>query len=283
VKATTLGLKNLERVSGMLLTASTKDGETYDDLNELYGRMLGQWATELNHVTAIVGGFNSQEKVSGQAGVRFTIVPKAHQQEAVAFLNANAFVVPKFALNTEILRRIEPTGTLERIRLAQSRVMNSLLSSARLSRMVEQQAIDGAAAYAPTDFLADVRKGIWSELAGASITTDAYRRNLQRNYIDLMAGKINSRTPATDEVRALVRAELQTLSQELNSALAKTTDRATRAHLADSRDQIAKALDPKIAPQAPAGTGGPGGFPGMDDDGTLPLTCWPDYAIRIRP
>jgi hypothetical protein len=283
VKATTLGLKNLERVSGMLLTASTKDGETYDDLNELYGRMLGQWATELNHVTAIVGGFNSREKVAGQDGLRFTVVPKARQQEAVAFLNANAFVVPKFALNTEILRRIEPTGTLERIRLAQSRVMGSLLSTARLSRMVEQQAMDGAAAYAPTDFLGDVRKGIWSELTAASVTSDAYRRNLQRSYIDLMAGKINSRTPVTDEVRALVRAELQTLSQEIGAALAKASDRATRAHLADSRDQIAKALDPKIAPQAPTGTGGPGGFPGMDDDGAIPLTCWPDYAIRIRP
>jgi hypothetical protein len=284
VKATSLGIKNLERVSTFLLTAATKEGEGFDDLTELYGRLLGQWATELNHVTALVGGFNSQEKVTGQQGVRFTLVPKARQQEAVAFLNANAFVAPKFALNTEILRRIEPTGSVERIRAAQSRVMNSLLSNARISRMVEQQAIDGPAAYAPVDFLGDVRKGIWGELAATSVQVDPYRRALQRSYIDLMGGKINSRTPATDETRALVRAELQSLSQEIGAAMARASDRATRAHLADSRDQIAKALDPKFAPQAPAGVG-QGGFPGLDDadDDGVPLTCWPDYAVRIRP
>src|SRR6185295_12264490 len=42
VKATTLGLKNLERVSAMLLPATTtKPGETYEELAEVYGRMLG--------------------------------------------------------------------------------------------------------------------------------------------------------------------------------------------------------------------------------------------------
>ena len=71
--STTLGLKNLKRVAAMLLPATTtKPGEPYDDLEELYGRMLGQWATELSHVAQIVGGFNSQQKHVGQDGVRFT-------------------------------------------------------------------------------------------------------------------------------------------------------------------------------------------------------------------
>ena len=33
-------------------------GEYFSDLEELYGRLLGQWATELTHVAQIVGGFN---------------------------------------------------------------------------------------------------------------------------------------------------------------------------------------------------------------------------------
>jgi hypothetical protein len=140
--------------------------------------------------------------------------------------------------------------------------------------------MDGAAAYRAADFLADVRKGIWSELAAAQVQVDAYRRGLQRGYIDLMAGKINSRTPVTDDARALVRAELQSLTQEIAGAMAKASDRTTRAHLGDARDQIAKALDPKIAPAAPA-TGGPG-FPGFDDDLTQ-QGCWPDYIIRRPP
>ncbi len=283
VKATTLGLKNLERVSALLMTATTKPGEPYDDLEELYGRMLGQWATELSHVAAIVGGFNSQQKSFGQEGVRFTLVPRARQMEAVKFLNDNAFTTPKWAIRADVLRRIEPTGALDRVRIAQTRVLNSLLSNARISRMTEQEAIDGVAAYRAADFLADVRRGIWSELAGAKVNVDAYRRGLQRSYIEVMANKINSRTPATDDARALARAELQSLSQEIGAAMAKSNDRTTKAHLADARDQIAKALDPKIAPQAPATGGGPG-FPGLDDDSdSAQQGCWPDYIIRRPP
>src|SRR6476469_4129411 len=46
VWATGLGLKNLNRVGEMLLSAtSTKEGEPYKDLEELHGRLLGQWTT----------------------------------------------------------------------------------------------------------------------------------------------------------------------------------------------------------------------------------------------
>ena len=56
VQSTALGLKNLERVAAMLLDATNAPGDPYDDLNELYGRLVGQWATEMNHVAAVVGG-----------------------------------------------------------------------------------------------------------------------------------------------------------------------------------------------------------------------------------
>ena len=238
--------------------------------------------TLLAAVSAIVGGFNSQQKVSGQDGVRYTIIPRARQLEAVKFLNENAFVTPKWTIRPEILRRIEPTGALDRIRTAQMRVLNSLFNNARLSRMAEQEAIDGAAAYRAADFLADVRKGIWSELGGTQVQIDAYRRGLQRGYIDLLSGKLNGRTPVTDDSRGLIRAELQSLSQEIAAAMAKATDRTTKAHLGDSRDQIAKALDPKFAPAAPATGGGPGA-PGLDDDASAQQSCWPDYIIRRPP
>ena len=54
VQATTLGLKNLERVAALLLDATNAPGDPYDDLDELYGRLVGQWATEMNHVAAVV-------------------------------------------------------------------------------------------------------------------------------------------------------------------------------------------------------------------------------------
>ena len=90
--ATTLGLKNLARVSEMLVAATTtKAGDPWDELEEVYGRMAGQWTTELGHVVKVIGGVDSQQKHIGQEGVRFTTVPKARQKEAVQFLLQNAF------------------------------------------------------------------------------------------------------------------------------------------------------------------------------------------------
>ena len=113
VRATALGLKNLQRVADMLLTATTgKQGEPYDELTEVYGRLVGQWTTEMNHVTQLVGGFMSQQKHIGQTGVRFTSVPKARQAEAVKFLLDNAFQTPQFMVRPDILRLIQPTGAI---------------------------------------------------------------------------------------------------------------------------------------------------------------------------
>ncbi len=290
IVSTGLGIRNLKRVADMLLTATSRPGEPYDDLEELYGGMLGQWATELNHVTSIVGGFNSQQKHAGQDGVRFVIVPKERQAAAVRFLNENAFATPSWAVKADILRRIEPAGAIARVNAAQERVLNSLFSNTRFDRLVEQEAIDGMAAYRPTDFMTDVRRGIWSELEGGPVRIDVYRRNIQNSYIDLLSTKLNVRPSVTDDYRALIKAELRDLSAAIGVAMTRATDRQTRAHLADARDQIAKALDPKFAaPAPPTAVAFPFGF---DDEFKFNSTalenfdsreCWPDYAVRIRP
>lgn len=292
VKSTALGIKNLQRVAKMLMPATTaKNGETYDDLSELYGRMLGQWTLELNHVSAIVGGFDSQQKSVGQEGVLFTPVPKARQVEAVRFLNENAFATPKWAIDPAILRRIEPIGELSRVRNAQMSVLNNLLGSSRFARLVEQEAMDPAGAYSPAQFLADVRRGVWQEIDAANVKIDAYRRNLQRGYLDLANTKINGAAPAmaaglpaqfagmiatSGDEKPMYRAELKALNTALGAALAKASDPATRAHLEGARDQIAKILDPKF--QAPAGSAAPVIRMGFSEDGVD--NCWPDTVIR---
>ena len=283
IASTALGIKNLKRVADMLLPATSHPGEPYDDLDELYGRMLGQWATELNHVTQIVGGFNSQQKHAGQEGVRFVIVPKERQAAAVRFLNENAFATPSWAIKPEILRRIEAAGAVTRVNLAQERILNSLLNNARFDRLVEQEAIDGIAAYRPADFMSDLRRGIWQEIEpGGAVRIDVYRRNLQNSYIDLLSAKLNVRPSVTDDYRALIKAELRDLSNAIGAAIPRAADRATRAHLADARDQIAKALDPRFAPPAaPAPAFVFGGFD--DNEDPFSFNCWPDYGIYLPP
>lgn len=287
VKATALGVKNLKRVADLLMTATTtQKGEPYEDLEEVYGRMVGQWRTEMGHVAAIVGGFQTQQKHVGQDGVLFTPISKERQAEAVKFLSDNVFATPTWMLRPEILRRIETNGSLDRVRLAQQMMLSQLMSSARFGRLVEQEAMDGDKAYRPVDFLADIRKGVWGELNGtAAIKMDAYRRNLQRAYLDLMGDKLNGRAPVTDDQRPFIRGELRALSADVTKALVRTTDRASRMHLEDVRDQITKILDPKFAAPAPAANALPfiiGRF-GFEEDPTVdPQKCWLDNTLRIH-
>ena len=274
IYSTGLGLKNLNRVMNNLLAATTHEGEDWEDLDEVYGRALGQWERELGHVTQIVGGMDSQEKHGGQDGVRFTPVPKARQEAAVKFLNENAFATPTMFLKPEVLRRMEPNGAVDRIRASQLRVLTGLLSPARLGRLVEEEAIDGASAYRPVEFLADVRKGVFQEIYAVDPKVDAYRPNLQRGYLDLVAGRLNGGFRANDDERPLLRGELRSLNGDLSAALGKTTDRNTKLHLEDLRDQVAKILDPKFQQS----TGAIAVTPVIGLDGESDAApCWPEY------
>jgi hypothetical protein len=245
VKATTLGIKNLARVSENLIKATSyKTGDPWDELEEVYGRMVGQWTTEMGHVVKVIGGVDSQQKHIGQNGVRFVTVAKSRQQEAVQFLLANAFQTPSFMIRPEILRRIQPTGIIDRVRTAQGGIIGQLLQAARLDRMAEQYALDGATvAYSPLEFLTDLRMGVWSELAKPGTAISIYRRNLQRAYLDQMDARLNG-AGSSAEVRALVRGELRALDRQLQSAQAGATDELTRRHLADCRDEVKTAPGP---------------------------------------
>ena len=297
VAATTLGVKNLERVSKMLVSATSyKVGDDYDDLDEMYGRMLGQWSLEMGHVAHVVGGVYAHNKHIGQDGVIFTPVPADRQKGALQFLVDNALHTPAFMIDPSLLRRIEPVGAINRISNAQRRVLSALLAPDKLARMQEAVAIDRAAnAYAPADYLDDVRKGVFTELAGSgSVSIDPYRRNLQRNYLEIMNEVLNHPPaappvlpagfrlyipPTTADTAAWYRGELKAINEEANAALARAADADTRYHLEDVKDRIAKILDPKFAPPA-AAAAATGARRGFDDDWSNPTSCWPDYVIN---
>lgn len=279
VLATTLGLKNLERVSGYLLKAAEEKGENWDQLERVYGRVLGQWSLEMGHVAAVIASNETQELHGGQAGVRFKPVSRERQKAAVDFLLANGMNVPKWALNQEVLRRIEPDGVVARIKTAQTRLMTAMLATPRMNRLVEQAALD-TKAYSPAEFLSDLRKGVFSEIYTGKTAIDTFRRNTQRVFLEQMGEKLNGRAPANDDARSLVRAELKTLNADVTRAMATVTDRASRAHLDDVKDQIAKILDPKFIPPAPAAATTMTGRRGMEDP--WEIQCWPDYGIYNR-
>jgi hypothetical protein len=262
VRATEYGIRNLKRLAPIIERIGTSvPGEDYGDVEFLHGALINQWRTELGHVTRIVGGVNRQRKSTSQKGDVYAPVNAARQRDAMKFLQENAFATPSWILDPSVLRKIEASGSIDRVGNAQAGVLAGLVNSDRLVRMVELDALPTTGdRYTLPTMLTELRRGLWSEIyVGRPI--DAYRRRLQRAYLDAMAAKINPPPPnpllaafggggglsprALADIRGLIRAEVSDLARELGAASSRTSDRATRAHLDDARDQIRKMLDPK--------------------------------------
>jgi hypothetical protein len=109
--------------------------------------------------------------------------------------------------------------------------------------------------------LGDVRRSVWTELAASHVYIDPFRRFIQRSYLAQADAKLNP-APAViissgpvrararssygpnNDVRALMRGELLALDASISAALGRTSDRTTRLHLLDSREEIRRILDP---------------------------------------
>ncbi|MFD2587265.1 zinc-dependent metalloprotease [Croceitalea marina] len=248
IKASTYGLKNLKYVAANLPSWTSDVTNDYQDLEELYGELLGVYSRYAGHVTNTVGGVFENIKTPEQEGPVYSNFNAAGQKQAIKWLHANIFETPEWLLDKAILQNIDHAGYFEKVRRLQVRQLNSLLSFERLGRLIDAESLNESY-YSAMEMLVDLRNGLWKEtLRGTSV--DLYRRNLQRSYVDRMAylmteeqqpnrfgrpgfeGQIAYNTKSSD-VRALVRGELKALKTKLKSAKNGSINRETRYHYED--------------------------------------------------
>jgi len=260
MKASDYGIKNLKRIVPNLIKWTAEDGKNYDDLDEMYGQVLGQFNRYMGHVSSNIGGVYEHYKTYDQEGAVYTHVAKADQKRAVKFINDQLFKTPEWLLDEEIFNKTQYSGTVERIRGMQVRSLNRILSLGRLARVLENEALNGNEAYKILDLMRDLRNGVWAELRSGR-TIDMYRRNLQRAHIDrlgyLMTAKNQQAfrgstyvksTPlntSQSDLRAVVRAEFNTLKRQIRNAIGRTSDSMSKIHLRDAIERIDAILDPK--------------------------------------
>lgn len=247
IRATELGLTNIARVASFLVSATCKEGEDYELLNNMYTQLLRQRDRELEHVANELGGMVMNNVWYGQGDHIYDPVSADKQRQAIAFLNQHAFQTPEDLLAPGILRRLEASGAADRILGSQRRLLYVLIDDARCKRMAELANSSPKDAYLPIDMLADLRAGLWSELAGDAVEINLYRRNLQRAHIELLGFHAN-RTDAASDLPALARGELKTLLAAVKQAALKTKDRLSLLHLQDMESRIDRLLDPRLKP-----------------------------------
>jgi hypothetical protein len=259
MKGSMYGIKNLQRIVPNLLEWTKQPNGDYRLLRTLYSEVSGQFQMYMSHVTKYVGGIMETPKTVEEAGAVYEVVTKAKQKEAVEFLNKQLFATPTWLINKDVYSRTGLDGLVV-IGSIQDNVLNQLLGSRTLGKLVSAEAANGSSAYQLTDLFADMKKGIWTELAGRK-AIDPYRRNLQKSYVGILSNLLNPPAPSaaglailfgpapisTDksDIKSVVRAHLSALRNEIAAAAAGTADLLSKYHLQDLVKRIDNALNPK--------------------------------------
>ncbi|MGA0834006.1 MAG: hypothetical protein ACO3QO_05750, partial [Candidatus Kapaibacteriota bacterium] len=136
---------------------------------------------------------------------------------------------------------------------AQASVLRTVMSSDKLLRMLEHEARGDTDTYTVNELCADLEQLLFTELSSGT-RPDAFRRNLQRAYVQNLIAKSTKRAgPApsgmarfmaeadtyNSDVRAICRGRLQELATKLERVRG---DAETKAHWADLRLEILRAL-----------------------------------------
>jgi hypothetical protein len=259
MKASTYGIKNLQRILPNLTTWTKQPNEDYSDLRDMYGEVVTQLRRYVGHVCYNFGGIYETIKKNDQAGAVYEYVSKATQKEAMEFINKQIFTTPTWLINKDI---IEKTGTLPTTTVLslQETALSRMLNSNTINKMLNAEAQNGSQAYTANDLLTDLKQDVFTELA-AKKTIDIYRRNLQKAYVERLGALINpppasgiiiffgGGAPSVDNKKTDLLSYLKGHARELkalcDAAAAGTADKASKYHLLDLSDRLKKILDPK--------------------------------------
>ena len=246
IKASTYGIKNLKYVMTQLPSWTSDQTNDYDDLEELYGELLGVFNRYVRHVARNVGGVYENIKTPEQEGTVYTALSAEEQRKSMEWLHKNIFETPEWLLDTSVLQNIDHTAYFENVRRVQSSQLNQLMGLETLGRLINSETTqdDNYSAY---EMLSDLRKGLWSE-AYRSRNVELYRRNLQNTYLDYMADLLTDDDASnynveTSDVRTLVRGELTTLKRTLNRAKNANVNTMTKYHYENAIAKIDELFD----------------------------------------
>lgn len=278
----------IDKVQPRLESRLVASGDGYQRLRGATNALLYERLTALLPVTKAVGGLYVARDHKGDPRGRspFMPVPAEKQRESVKLIVDGAFAESAFKFDPERLNHLAPNRWMhfdmfdglvpvdyplhDIVGGVQEVLLDELLAPPRLRRLVDNtvRTPAGEQPYTIGELFQTLGTAIWSELgAGAQKprNVDSFRRNLQRAYLDqLIAILIPSKSAAVEgpfgatvnidppeDARALARYELTRLSERLAAAapVMPTLDLETRAHFAESKAKIDRALAASITIQ----------------------------------
>jgi hypothetical protein len=231
--ANAYGIKNLKRVLPNLATFTKEQGGLYDNLAEAYKALLGQFKRFINHAPLHIGGVERTWRSEDTGGDVYAPVSRAQQKQALAFLNEQLFTTPLWLLDPKVTNKVVDPGSADEIGELQRKVLKQLLGYEMFSKMLAGSSQFGdSVTYPLPEYLTDLHGYIWGGLQTGQLM-DAYRRNLQKSYINALAELVIGPNPDIKETDtwSVVRADLAQIAREVKTALPKYTSTTDEAHL----------------------------------------------------
>ena len=137
VKASMYGISNLKIVAKNLKEWTTEPRENYNELDELYGELIGVYRRYVYHVLNLVGGIYDTPHNENQKGVvRYENVDVDKQMEALSFMEKNLWNTQNWLMDKSLISQIRAEGILGLLQGLQLSAFNRLLSVSKLNRML---------------------------------------------------------------------------------------------------------------------------------------------------
>lgn len=276
LEAARRGVANLKRALARVPQALERGGGIgRGNVYHLHAAAMAEWYQMMKQASVLVGGYTFTGRGGADPGPVRRMVPAALQRDAMRFLVQEAFVPPKFLRAAEISALLqggwpwETEDDLDALLAAQRTVLRDLIGKGHnnpaigvLERLAAAE-VDSDyylypdnERYTLTQFLTDLRAGIWSELrAGGAVHIDPYRQGLQEAHIQQLKETLTITQPDVSAghiyewlkpyprslhpfILNAVSSDLHALAQQIDAAQARARDPVVRAHLRRMRSLI---------------------------------------------
>lgn len=140
VKASIYGIKNLKIVALNLVNWTVEPNGTYDDLEELYGELLGVYERYVYHCLNLIGGVYKTPHNNNQKGVTtYVNVSKEKQTNALIFLDTYFWKTQNWLLPKNVISQFKEEGALLELQNIQLRALNRILNVQKLNNILSVQ------------------------------------------------------------------------------------------------------------------------------------------------
>ncbi len=261
----------VNHIRGKILDEVVDEGDSWQEARDAYYKTLYKQLQAMSKSSHWIGGAYINRFHKGDPGAPDPVRPVEVEQQrrAIEFIIANGLDEGAYGLTPELLAKIgadqwfDNAGWVDATDIPvqdtilgiQSSAMTMLVNPMRLRRIMDNEVRtpDGEDALTVPELLTQVREAVWADSDSGSGRYTArepmispFARNLQREHLDRLVSLATGNSWGSASGRtltSLARQELREIRSWINEASTVEMDPYSRAHLADAKERIDRALE----------------------------------------